>query len=378
METTRLEPFIIDTFKELHSCPELSYEEFGTTAKIKSILQKENIEVLDLPLKTGLVAKIGNEESPVVALRADIDALPIDEETNLPYASKTPGKMHACGHDFHTAALLGAALSLKSTEDKLKGGVLLVFQPAEEDAGGALKIVGTNALKDAKVIYGLHTSPLYPVGTLGISPGPVMAAVDRFTVTFVGKGCHAAHPDEGADVIPLVSEFVLALQTIVSRNSNPFAANLVSVTKVSAGNTWNVLPETAEIEGTVRTLTIEDRKMIKSRFYALAEGLAAAFGAKVKIDWWDGPPPTINDVLWTNFVEHIAEKEGFIVEAATPSLGGEDFSEYQAKIPGVYIKVGTGETYPHHTSKFVADPAALLPAANLLAHLARETLRGIK
>ena len=374
MEAERLEPFIIDVFKELHSYPELSHEEFKTTAKIKDVLQRENIEVLNLPLKTGLVAKIGNEEGTLVALRADIDALPIDEGTNLPYASKIPGKMHACGHDFHTAALLGAALLLKNAEENLKGGVLLVFQPAEEDARGALKIIDTNALKDAKVIYGLHTSPLYPVGTLGVSSGPVMAAVDRFTVTFIGKGCHAAHPNEGVDVIPLVSEFALALQTIISRNSDPFAANLLSVTKIAAGNTWNVLPDTAELQGTVRTLTVKDREMIKTRFYALAEGLATSFNAKVNIDWWDGPPPTINDEHWTDFAEDIAKKEGFATQSVFPTLSGEDFSEYQERIPGVYIKVGTGKTHPHHTSKFTADPAALFPAAKLLAKLAKETL----
>ncbi|MBR2214819.1 MAG: amidohydrolase [Selenomonadaceae bacterium] len=374
MQDIMLRDFIVETFQWLHAHPELSYEEQATTAKLKELLQKEQVKILNLPLPTGLVAEIGEKNTPLVALRADIDALPIDEETELSYASQTKGKMHACGHDFHTAALLGAAVLLKEKEKELPGRVRLVFQPAEEAPGGAKKILDTGALKNTKVIFALHTSPLYPVGTLGLSPGAVMGAVDSFKVIFSGKGCHAAHPNEGRDIIPLVAQFISALQTIVSRNSNPFAANLVSVTKVTAGNTWNVLPETAELEGTTRSLTVEDRELIKTRFLALAQGLAKAFGAEVEVVWKAGPPPTINDETWTKLAATVAQEDGFVLEKATPSLGGEDFAYYQEKIPGVFIKVGTGLSAPQHSSKFIADPAALFPAARLLARLAEKAL----
>ena len=374
MKESAVKSFIEEMFAWFHAHPELSYEEHETTAKLKEILSREGIRILELPLETGLVAEIGRGEAGMAALRADIDALPIREETGLPYASKNEGKMHACGHDFHTAAVLGAALLLKGREDALPGRVRIVFQPAEEVSGGAGRVLATGVLKDAGAIFAIHTSSLLPVGTLGLSPGPVMAAVDRFVLRFRGKGCHAAHPDEGVDVIPLLAHFIGAAQTIVSRNADPFAANLVSITRVMAGNTWNVLPEVAELEGTTRSLRKKDRTLIKDRLYALAKGEAAAFGATAEMEWHEGPPPTVNDAAWTEFALGVAKAQGYRLQPAPKSLAGEDFALYQEKLPGVFASVGTGVSAPNHSPKFIADPAALFPAAGFLAALAEGAL----
>lgn len=373
MDETTLKSFIEEAFIWFHSHPELSYEEHETTAKLGKLLTKENIHLMDTPLDTGVAAEIGSS-GPLIALRADIDALPITEDTGLAYASKNKGRMHACGHDFHTAAVLGAALLLKKREHALPGRVRLIFQPAEEAPGGAKKVLEAGLLKDVQAIFALHTSPLLPVGTLGISPGPVMAAVDRFTIRFQGKGCHAAHPDQGVDIIFLASHFIGALQTVVSRNSDPFSANLVSITRITAGNTWNVLPETAEMEGTARSMTPVDRQLIKNRIHALAHGEADSFGARVSIDWSEGPPPTINDPAWTSLVRNIAQKQGLSLQDAPKSLAGEDFAYYQERLPGVFASIGTGISAPNHSSQFIADPKALFPAAKLLANLAEAAL----
>ena len=375
MDETTVKSYIEEVFAWLHAHPELSYEEHETTTKLKELLSRNKIKLLELPLPTGAAAEIGSQDGPLVALRADIDALPITEETGLPYVSKIEGRMHACGHDFHTAAVLGAALLLKEKESALPGKVRIIFQPAEEAPGGAKKVLETGILDEVQAIFGIHTSPLFPVGTLGLSSGPVMAAVDRFVLRFQGTGTHAAHPDRGVDDIPLAAHFISALQTIVSRNSDPFAANLVSITRITAGNTWNVLPETAELEGTVRSLTPENRQLIKDRLYALAQNEAEAFGAKVAIDWIQGPPPTINDKAWTNLFLDVARKQGFTLQEAPKSLGGEDFAYYQEKLPGVFASIGTGLSAPNHNPKFKVDPAALLPAAKLLAALAEGALR---
>ena len=374
MDEATLKAFLEETFFWLHSHPELSYEEHETTAKVKEVLRGRQISLLDMPLATGAAAEIGSG-GPLVALRADIDALPLTEDTGLPYSSGTEGRMHACGHDFHTAALLGAAVLLKEQEKGLPGRVRLIFQPAEEAPGGGRQVLETGLLKGARAIFALHTSPLLPVGTLGVSPGPVMAAVDRFLIRFRGQGCHAAHPDRGVDVITLAAHFISALQTIVSRNSDPFAANLVSVTRVSAGNTWNVLPQEAELEGTVRSMTPEDRGLIKDRLYALAQGTAAAFGGAAAIDWLEGPPPTTNDPAWTDFVANTAAEQGLTLHEAPKSLAGEDFAYYQEQYPGVFASIGTGLSAPNHSPKFMADPKALPPAARLLAGLAAGALK---
>lgn len=363
---------ITDEFYWFHRHPELSYEEVETTKRLREDLAAVGIEVLDLPLKTGLVAKVGTGEAPFIALRCDIDGLPIQEESGLAYASEHAGRMHACGHDFHISAVLGSAYLLKAKERELRGTVYLIFQPAEEAPGGARKVMETGVLKDVQAIFGLHTSPLYDVGMLGIRSGAVTASVDKFTVTFHGKGTHAAHPERGIDPIVMAASFVTAAQSIVSRNIDPAYPGLVSITHIESGNTWNVIPESSWLEGTVRCLTAEDRKLIKKRIYELAEGQAASFGGHAELTWYAGPPATDNTPDWTDCAIEVAKEAGLDVVPAPVNLAGEDFAYYQEEIPGVFVLVGTGKSPANHNPKFHVDPAALGPAAIYMARLAVE------
>lgn len=376
-EEEKEEKIVQETFRWLHRHPELSYEEVETTKRVREVLQEHDVAVLDSSLKTGLVAEVGTADSsgPVVALRADIDALPVTEKTGLPYASETPGRMHACGHDFHTSALLGAALLLKQKETELPGRVKLVFQPAEEAPGGAKKVLETGLLGDVAAVFGLHVSPLLPVGTLGIRAGAVTASVDRFQITFRGKGTHAAHPDAGIDPIPAAAAFIQAAQTIVSRNLNPFAPGLVSITHVEGGNTWNVIPETVLVEGTTRSLGKEERQLIRENLCRLAERIAEGHGSQAEIDWYEGPPATDNTPEWVEVARQAAQEQPLEVVEASASLAGEDFAYYQETLPGAFVLVGTGRSYSNHNPKFQVDPAALWPAAKYLAGLAEAALQ---
>ncbi|WP_294145731.1 amidohydrolase [uncultured Selenomonas sp.] len=363
-----------ETFRWLHRHPELSYEEVETTKRLRQVLQAHDVAILDSGLPTGLVAEVGTD-GPVIALRADIDALPVTEETGLPYASEIPGHMHACGHDFHTSALLGAALLLKRKEHELQGRVKLVFQPAEEAPGGAKKVLETGLLQDVCAIFGMHVSPRLPVGTLGLRAGAVTASVDRFQITFRGQGTHAAHPDAGIDPIPAAAAFIQAAQTIVSRNLNPFAAGLVSITHVEGGNTWNVIPSTVLVEGTTRSLGKEERQLIRENLCRLAERIAEGHGAQAEIDWYEGPPATDNAPEWIEVARQAAKEQSLEVVEAPASLAGEDFAYYQEQLPGAFVLVGTGHSFSNHHPKFQLDPAALQPAAAFLARLAEEALR---
>lgn len=375
MEQKVLEQKLTDFFEELHSHPELSYEEYETTERIKRELHAAGIEILQTPLKTGVVAIIrGAQPGKTYGLRCDIDALPIMEETELPYKSEIPGKMHACGHDFHTAAVLGTALLLQERKEKLHGNVKILFQPAEESSHGAETVLQTGILSDVEAIFGLHTAAYLPVGTLGIRAGSVMAAVDRFELNITGTGCHGGHPDEGVDTILVAASVIQALQSIVGRNLNPFHTGVVSVTRIHGGNTWNVIPDKVELEGTVRSMDKEDRVFIERRMRGIAENIAAAYGAKAELLWYPGPPATVNEETWSAFAEDVAKECGYEVVPQRNSTGGEDFAFYLEKIPGCFINVGTGVGYPNHHPQFYADEAALAPAAEYFARLLEEAL----
>lgn len=365
-----LEEKLTEAFCWFHRHPELSYEEYETTAKIREFLEREGIEILPVGLETGLAAVVrGEQEGPVQALRCDIDALPITEETNLPYRSLYPGKMHACGHDFHITSGLGAALLLQENRKSLKGEVRIIFQPAEESSLGALKILETDLMKDVEQIWGIHSDPTNPANTIGIREGYVAAAVDRFVITIKGTGCHGAHPDDGIDPIPAAAAMVQALQTIVGRNVNAFHPSLLSVTRIQAGNTWNVIPETAELEGTVRTMDKNDRELYKERVRQIAESTALAYGAHAQLQWIPGPPAVCNDKKMAGLACKIAGEMGFATAEEEQSLGGDDFSFYAQDIPGCYIKIGTGLGQLIHQPGFQIDRRALLPAAEYLSAL---------
>ena len=376
MERKALEQKLTGFFEELHMHPELSYEEYETTERIKRELAAAGIEILQIPLKTGVTAIVrGAKPGKTYGLRCDIDALPIEEETDLPYKSKTPGKMHACGHDFHTAAVFGAALLLQERKEELQGTVKILFQPAEESSHGAETVLETGVFSDVTAIFGLHTAAYLPVGTLGIREGSVMAAVDRFELNITGTGCHGGHPDEGVDTILVAASVIQAFQSIVGRNLNPFHTGVVSVTRINGGNTWNVIPDKVELEGTVRSMEKDDRIFIERRMREIAEHTAAAYGANAELLWYPGPPATVNEKAWSAFAQKVAEESGFEVVPQRNSTGGEDFAFYLEKIPGSYINVGTGVGYPNHHPKFYADEAALTPAAEYLEKLLVEALR---
>ena len=240
---------------ELHRFPELSNQEFETTARLRQQLEQHQIRILDLPLKTGLVAEIGSSSGPLVVLRSDIDALPIEEQSGVSFRSERAGVMHACGHDFHCTAALGAAILLKQQEASLSGRVRILFQPAEETGQGAPAVIATGALADARVIFGLHNDPSLPAGVIGSKAGPLTAAVDRFDIGITGIGSHAAKPHQGNDPIVIAAQIVAAAQTLISRNA-PSADNaVVSITQIHSGSTWNVIPEGAWLEGTVRSFS---------------------------------------------------------------------------------------------------------------------------
>ena len=376
MERKALEQKLTGFFEELHMHPELSYEEYETTERIKRELAAAGIEILQIPLKTGVTAIVrGAKPGKTYGLRCDIDALPIEEETDLPYKSKTPGKMHACGHDFHTAAVFGAALLLQERKEELQGTVKILFQPAEESSHGAETVLETGVLSDVTAIFGLHTAAYLPVGTLGIRAGSVIAAVDRFELNITGTGCHGGHPDEGVDTILVAASVIQAFQSIVGRNLNPFHTGVVSVTRINGGNTWNVIPDKVELEGTVRSMEKDDRIFIERRMREIAEHTAAAYGANAELLWYPGPPATVNEKAWSAFAQKVAEESGFEVVPQRNSTGGEDFAFYLEKIPGCFINVGTGVGYPNHHPKFYADEAALTPAAEYLEKLLVEALR---
>lgn len=376
MERKALEQKLTGFFEELHMHPELSYEEYETTERIKRELAAAGIEILQIPLKTGVTAIVrGAKPGKTYGLRCDIDALPIAEETDLPYKSKTPGKMHACGHDFHTAAVFGAALLLQERKEELQGTVKILFQPAEESSHGAETVLETGVFSDVTAIFGLHTAAYLPVGTLGIRAGSVMAAVDRFELNITGTGCHGGHPDEGVDTILVAASVIQAFQSIVGRNLNPFHTGVVSVTRINGGNTWNVIPDKVELEGTVRSMEKDDRIFIEKRMREIAEHTAAAYGANAELLWYPGPPATVNEKAWSAFAQKVAEESGFEVVPQRNSTGGEDFAFYLEKIPGCFINVGTGVGYPNHHPKFYADEAALTPAAEYLEKMLVEALR---
>lgn len=373
MENNGLEEQLLQAFYWFHEHPELSYEEVGTTHKIRELLTEAGIEILPYELETGLVAVIhGEKQGGVQALRCDIDALPMTEETSLSYCSKETGKMHACGHDMHITAGLGCAMLLQENRSALTGMVKIIFQPAEESALGALKILETDAMQDVDRIWGFHADPTNAVGTIGIREGYVAAAADRFVIRIQGIGCHGAHPEDGIDPILTASAVVQALQSIVSRNVDPFHPALLSVTSFHAGTTWNVIPEEAILEGTVRTMDRKDRVLYEKRLREVVENTAKAYGASADIEWILGSPAVCNDGEMADICEKAAKQMGFQVVEEESSLGGDDFAFYEEqekKIPGCYIKIGTGIGHPIHHPGFMVDPKVLYPAAKYLAAL---------
>lgn len=341
----------------IHQHPELSGEEFKTTALIQDYLENLGIHILETGLTTGLVAQIGQGQ-PVIALRADIDALPILENTGLAYASQNYGVMHACGHDLHQTSLLGAAKLLKNQESSLNGTVKLIFQPAEESHVGADQVIATGALSDVSAIIGFHNMPTLPIGQIGIREKGIMAAVDQFEVQIKGVGSHAAYPHEGVDSILATSAMITNLQQVVARHIDPQHAVVLSITHMTAGNTWNVLPDKAMFEGTIRTFDAADRELAKARFYEIVMHTASAYGVTAEIDWILGPNVTYNDPELSEYLTAETRSWHADVVVPEPSNAGEDFATYQEQIPGVFAFIGSngpGSPGLHFSDMIVKD-----------------------
>lgn len=342
---------IIQLRHEFHQNPELSNQEFQTTKRIAEILTDWQIPIEKTDLDTGLLAVIeGNEPGPTIALRADIDALPIQEQTDIPFKSQNPGVMHACGHDLHLSSLLGAAYQLNQQKDSLKGTIKLLFQPAEEEGHGGDQVLDKHVLDGVEAIIGFHNQPDLPVGEIALKSGALMAGCYHFDITIEGKGAHAAQPQNGTDVVVTQAAIVTQLQTIVSRNQDPFHAVVVSVTKVNAGKTWNVLPETATLEGTVRTFNQEDTEKAKQRLIKIAKNTAATYNQTATVNWTTGADPINNNEKITNLV-----KQGLTKKVTQPKLTmtAEDFATFETKIPGTFAFIGSNGS---KEAKGVHDP----------------------
>lgn len=346
-----------ENFFWMHRHPELSEEEFESTAHVRKILEDHHIHVEDIPLKTGLVASIGDGEGPTIAIRGDMDALPLQEKTDLPWKSERDGKMHACGHDFHTSTILGIALSL--ADKKIHGKVQLIFQPGEENLSGAKAVLSTGVLDHTDLIFGIHCIASKPRGTIVTRPGAMHGSTADFKVIFHGKGAHACRPYQSIDPVLMTSQFVVEAQSIVSRNMDPFHAGLVSITHIEAGSNANIIPDSGFVEGTARTVSLADRELIHRRMQDMAVYLAESYGGNAEFHWNDGAPATDNDPKWAAFVKEIAEAQGLPFVPAPDNLAGEDFAFYQQKIPGVFIQIGTGISPMMHNPAFHVDPDTL-------------------
>lgn len=385
---------VLPLFTWFHQHPEVGHTEFATTKKIKETLKKMGLEPQPLgTLPTGTFALIkGSHPGKTLLLRSDIDALPVAEKAEVSYPSLNPGKMHACGHDIHMTTVLTAAQLLTERKTQLHGTVFLAFQPAEEVAGGAVELLDQGVTKGCTEFVGLHSEPLLPVGTLGITAGCVMASTDTFRITLTGAGTHAAAPHLGNNPIPVLFGLGRELMLFAGQKVSPVHNYVLSITHVEAGEAWNVIPDTAMLEGTIRCEYPEDRETLKKALYRLVDSYAEAHQVSADIYWHDGAPAVLNDEEMVQPAAELARKEGFQVKALEMAMTGDDFSHYkeyakryqvsdpelqpQTKPLALYVKVGTGLGAPLHNSHFKADPAAIGPAARFLADFITERLRG--
>ncbi len=384
--TAALEAELVATRRDLHRHPELGFEETRTAGVVAGRLGDLGIEARTGVAGTGVVGVVNGEPTPgeprrTVLLRADMDALPIQEENDHEYRSTVPGRMHACGHDGHTAILLGVARLL--VEDPPPGNVVLVFQPAEEKPGGARPMIEAGVLVDPPVdaAIGLHLWSNLPVGTVGTNPGPLMAGASEFRLTIKGRGGHAALPHQAVDAVVVASHVVVALQTLVSRETSPLDSAVVTVGSIHGGTTFNVIAERAVLEGTVRAFDDDRREALRDRIAALAQGVAGAMGAEATLEWTPHYPATVNDPAMAALVAReaavVVGEENVFTDIRT--MGAEDMSYFLRAVPGCFFFVGAanaarGITAPHHNPRFDIDEAALPIGAEILARAARAFL----
>ena len=353
--------------RDIHQNPELLYDVELTAKYIADRLSAFGCDEVKTSIgRTGVVAVIRGAKggsARAIGLRADMDALPIEEATNLPYRSRIPGKMHACGHDGHTAMLLGAARRLAETRN-FAGNAVVIFQPAEEGGAGAMAMIDDGLMDRFGIeeVYGMHNWPALPVGSFMLRKGPLMAAADEITVTLEGQGGHAAMPHQCVDPVVVGAQIVVALQTIVSRNVDPLDSCVVSVTRFEAGTASNIIPQSARLNGTVRTLKSATRDMVERRIREIAAGLAAAAGGTARVEYRRGYPATVNHAAQTEFAAKVARKvvgESRVDSNVAPVMGAEDFSFMLEARPGAFIFLGNGDSAQLHHPAYDFNDAAL-------------------
>lgn len=373
---------IVEWRRALHRIPELARQEEKTSGLVADLLEEVGLEVREGVGGTGVVGLLkGANPGHVVALRADLDGLPVTEETGLPFASVHEGRMHACGHDGHMAMLLGAARVLADVREELHGQVKFLFQPAEEEGqtGGAAPLIEAGVLENPKVdfVFGLHVWPNLETGRIGYRPGPLLAATDTFYLVVKGRGGHGAKPHEAVDPVVVAAHLVVALQAIASREVDPLDPFVLTVGKLQAGTVHNVIPAEARLEGTLRTLNPETRRTLQERIERIASGVTAAYRATYDLRLEEGYPVTITDPTATERAVEVLREvfPGDAVVEVPPTMGGEDFSRYLERVPGSFFFLGTGNeaeglTAPIHSPHFQVDEEALPLGTAALARLA--------
>lgn len=368
--------------RKIHAHPEMGGREVETTSLVARTLAGAGI-----PFRrhrpTGLVAHLSNGRGPCVALRADMDALPLTETSSLPFASRRPGVMHACGHDAHTAMLATAAVRLKSEGVGAPGAIKFLFQPDEEGSGGARQLLDQGAFRAPTVdaVFGIHVNPRLPAGTIGLKAGPLMAAVDRFTLTIHGEGGHGAYPHEGRDAIVMAAEIISSLQSIVSRRVDPVEPVVLTVGTIQGGERFNILASTVTLTGTVRTLSEKWHAKMPRLIREVAQGVARAHGGRIEMVYDMLNNPVINEPRMTALARSVAVDtvgKGGVLDLDGPSMGGEDFSEYLHEVPGCFVYLGTGAgprtRRPWHHASFVLHEPSMAVGIRFFVNLARRAL----
>jgi amidohydrolase len=379
-----LQPDIQAWRRDIHAHPELLYDVHRTAAFVADRLREFGCDEVATGLgRTGVVGVIKGREPAagadvkVIGLRADMDALPIEEDTNLAYASKTAGKMHACGHDGHTAMLLGAARYLAETRN-FAGNAIVIFQPAEEGGAGAAAMIKDGLMDRFAIdqVYGMHNGPGIPVGSFALRPGPIMAATDNVDIRIEGLGGHAARPHKCIDSVLVGAQLITALQSIVSRSVDPLESAVISMCEFHAGNARNVIPQTAEMKGTVRTLKADVRQLVEKRIREVVTGVAQITGAKIQLDYGRGYPVTVNHVSQTDIAAQVAKEVAgdANVREMAPMMGAEDFAYMLEARPGAFIFCGNGDSAGLHHPAYNFNDDAIVYGTSYWIKLVENTL----